>query len=261
MGRVRLDPGLMEKVARKRSHQSVKTLREYISRKASRFGCAPEAVLAMLATEHGIGTRRYLQKLGDSVQEQVRQRASQIVPFSRAAASSGVKGPPAGRVNHAVQQAITPKSIDELVSDRILRGRIKNILLGKRNFDIAVNQATLVLEDRLRNKAKPRMQKRVVGVDLVNSVCKSDLNQTILRLSENPDEQDGLTNILRGVMLAFRNPTHHDLMESISREDAIRVCVFVDLLLRVVDYATVSSQKKSMTAAGENVDGGKSNDG
>jgi len=241
MGRVRLDPLLLEKVARKRSHQSVKTLREYISREANRSGCSSEAVLAMLATQHGIGTRRYLAKLGPTVQQEVRERASQSIPVSRARASSDVKVLSTKRVSQAVEQAITSKSIDELISDGILRGRIKNIVLGKRNFDIAVNQATLVLEDRLRNRAKPRIHRRVVGVDLVNTVCKSDLNQTILRLSENPDEQDGLTNILRGVALAFRNPTHHHLVENLSREDAIRVCAFIDLLLRVVDNATVSS--------------------
>jgi uncharacterized protein (TIGR02391 family) len=236
-----LDPLLLEKVARKRSHQSVKTLREYISRKANRSGCSSEAVLAMLATQHGIGTRRYLAKLGPSVQQEVREGASQSIPVSRAPASSDVKARSTKRVSQAVQRATTSKSIDELISDGILRGRIRNIVLGKRNFDIAVNQATLVLEDRLRNRAKSRIQKRVVGVDLVNLACKSDLNQTILRLSENPDEQDGLTNILRGVTLAFRNPTHHHLVENLTREDAIRVCAFIDLLLRVVDNATVSS--------------------
>jgi hypothetical protein len=41
--------------------------------------------------------------------------------------------------------------------------------------------------------------------------------------------------IQRGVVPAFRNRTHHHILDNFSQEDAIRVCGFIDVLLRVVD--------------------------
>jgi hypothetical protein len=39
---------------------------------------------------------------------------------------------------------------------------------------------------------------------------------------------------------AYRNPTHHHLLDHISREEALEVCAFIDGLLKVVDEATVN---------------------
>lgn len=106
------------------------------------------------------------------------------------------------------------------------------MLLRPSRFDRAVNQATQVLEDRIRQKAQPK--RRLVGVALVNDAFKSDLSKTVLKASDDPDEQDGFTNILRGTMLAFRNPTHHYLTDTFTREEAMRVCGFIDVLLKIV---------------------------
>jgi hypothetical protein len=40
-------------------------------------------------------------------------------------------------------------------------------------------------------------------------------------------------------MGAFRNPTHHRLVENMTREEALKVCAFIDNLLRVIDQAEV----------------------
>jgi hypothetical protein len=102
-----------------------------------------------------------------------------------------------------------------------------------------VNQATLVLEDRIRSKAKKGTGSH--GVDLVNEVLKTKISDTVLRVSDDPGEHEGFCHICRGVVGAFRNPTHHRLIESMTREEALKVCAFIDNLLRVIDQATLKN--------------------
>ena len=63
----------------------------------------------------------------------------------------------------------------------------------------------------------------------------ADLAKTVLKISDNPDEQRGFTLILRGIVPVFRNLTHHHVTNTFTREEALRVCSFIDVLLRVVD--------------------------
>ena len=63
----------------------------------------------------------------------------------------------------------------------------------------------------------------------------------VLVASENNDEHEGFCHICRGIMLAFRNPTHHYLSDSFSREDALKFTVFVDNLLKIVDKCKIIS--------------------
>jgi hypothetical protein len=56
-----------------------------------------------------------------------------------------------------------------------------------------------------------------------------------LQISSNQEEQRGFTYIIRGIVPAFRNLTHHHVTTKFSREDGLRVCGFIDVLLRIVD--------------------------
>ena len=106
--------------------------------------------------------------------------------------------------------------------------------MASANFDRPINQATLVLEDRIRKKAQ--LEANLVGESLVGHAFKEDISKTVLRVaSKSAEEQRGFTQILRGVVSAFRNKTHHHIVSSFSREEAMRVCGFIDVLLRVVD--------------------------
>src|SRR5206468_1107234 len=105
------------------------------------------------------------------------------------------------------------------------------------NFDRPINQATLVLEDRIRKKAQP--PKRLVGENLVGYSFNENFSKTVLTVAGgDSDDQRGFTQMLRGIVPAFRNKTHHHIINSFSREEAMRVCGFIDVLLRVVDNAT-----------------------
>ena len=110
-------------------------------------------------------------------------------------------------------------------------------MLAPSNFDRAINQATQVLEDRIRTKAQPH--KKLTGENLVGFAFNEELAKTVLQVaSKDPDDQRGFTQILRGIVPAFRNKTHHHIADTLSREDSMRVCGFIDVLLRVVDGST-----------------------
>ena len=136
----------------------------------------------------------------------------------------------------ASKRAVLKSAIEYLIVDDALLDRCGDILLASSNFDRPINQATLVLEDRIRKKAQP--QKNLVGEGLVNFAFNEDLSRTVLRIASNdPDDQRGFTQILRGIVPAFRNKTHHHIINTFSREDAMRVCGFIDVLIRVVDHS------------------------
>jgi hypothetical protein len=140
---------------------------------------------------------------------------------------------------HVGEDVLEIGSLFNSIQDETLKARCADLLSAPGNFDRVVNQATLVLEDRIRSKAKKGTGSH--GVDLVNEVLKTKISDTVLRVSDDPGEHEGFCHICRGVVGAFRNPTHHRLIESMTREEALKVCAFIDNLLRVIDQATLKN--------------------
>lgn len=194
----------------------------------------------VLAEENGIGTAAFRNKLDAAKNQEIRDTL----------ASGGVGRAPSSdrRPNGAGKErkrtlsgkAALRFAIDSLIEDQVLRDRCRDLLLARGKFDRPINQATQVLEDRIRKKAEP--DKRLTGENLVGYSFNEDISKTKLQVaSGDADDQRGFTQILRGIVPAFRNITHHHVVDSFSREDAMRICGFIDLLLRVVD----SSKKVS----------------
>ncbi len=129
-----------------------------------------------------------------------------------------------------------PEDITNYLHDKELRERCLDLLQASSKFDRVVNQATLVLEDRIRTKAG--LSEKLVGEGLVNRVLNPDLGKTVLKISSDSDEHRGFCDICRGMVGAFRNPTHHHLTDTITREEAFKVCAFVDTLLSMLEKAT-----------------------
>ena len=129
-----------------------------------------------------------------------------------------------------------PEDITNYLHDKELRERCLDLLQASSKFDRVVNQATLVLEDRIRTKAS--LSEKLVGEGLVNRVLNPDLSKTVLKVSSDSDEHKGFCDICRGIVGAFRNPTHHHLTDTITREEAFKVCAFVDTLLSMLEKAT-----------------------
>lgn len=233
-----LDQKLLLKIANKRGKQDISSIRNIVSKKAAKLGISSEAALILLAKEHDIGTSTYQRKLDATKQTEVRDALPSLIsqgisPTKNSNHSTRTK--PGSRVKQAISKKASLKfTIEYLIKDPQLRSRCQDILMAPANFDRPINQATLVLEDRIRKKAQ--FQKKLVGENLVTHAFKEEIPKTVLRVESNDDEdQRGFTQILRGVVAAFRNKTHHHIVNNFSREEAMRVCGFIDVLLRVVD--------------------------
>ncbi len=128
-------------------------------------------------------------------------------------------------------------SLYNAIHDEELKNRCSDLLSAVSAFDRVINQATLVLEDRIRRKLS--YTGGLTGAQLINSFIKADLSTTTLKLSDDEGEHRGFCDIMRGIMSALRNPTHHTITEKFTREDALKICGFIDNLLRIVDGGTV----------------------
>jgi hypothetical protein len=233
MAKTILDPKLLAKVAAAR-RKPEKYIRETVSKFAHRHSVSSEAAIVTMAKKSGIGTAVYQRKLEPSKQAEVRDLLTRSAPERAATMRAGKQ--PTRRTKPASKRSSLKTATSHLLQDAILRSRCLDLLDARSGFDRAINQATLVLEDRIRKKAKPPSP--MTGEPLVNFAFKDDISKTVLRVaSGQPDDQRGFTNILRGIVPAFRNKTHHHIRESFSQEDAILVVGFVDVLLRVVENA------------------------
>jgi hypothetical protein len=125
----------------------------------------------------------------------------------------------------------------------LLRERCAPILQGPGPFDIAVNQATLVLEFSLRDKASYTGPE--VGAKLVSAVLNG-ANPPI-RISSDAGEQEGFAHLCRGIMQFYRNPTHHDI-RSVNREEALAVCLLIDQLIMKFDLGLTEEELEIILA-------------
>lgn len=128
-------------------------------------------------------------------------------------------------------------SLINAIENKELKERCLDLLSARGKFDRPINQATLVLEDTIRQKSSVSDKE---GTKLVNEVFKEDPSQSILVIDGEPEEHQGFGHICRGVMLSFRNLTHHKLIDKFTREDALKFCGFIDVLLKLLDSAKKS---------------------
>jgi len=227
-----LDQKIMSKIANKLGKKDLTVVNVIVSKKASKLGISAEAALILLAKEHGIGTSTFQRNLDVTKQAEVRDALPSIfAPAKVVNNTSKTKNETKPVIS---KRASLKLAIEYLIEDQELRSRCQDILMASANFDRPINQATLVLEDRIRKKAQPKT--KLVGENLVGYAFNENISKTVLRAAGNDsDDQRGFTQILRGVVAAFRNKTHHHTANTFSREEAMRVCGFIDVLLRVVD--------------------------
>jgi uncharacterized protein (TIGR02391 family) len=116
------------------------------------------------------------------------------------------------------------------ITDSELRQRCLDLLSAEGNFDRVIREATTILEDRIRELSDPAS--RHTGVSLVDKVLNP--NKGILKIDGEANEQEGFYQIFRGVMLSFRDETHHRIVDDFSREDALKVMSLIDVLLQIL---------------------------
>jgi hypothetical protein len=231
-----LDPKLLSKLA-ERQDKSEKYTRETVSRFANKQGIASEVALIVLAKREGIGTALYQRSLDPAKQSQVRDALPVVMGLEKPRPVE--RGGKVARRTVLSQKAVLTNAIEYLVRDPILLARCRDLLLAPSNFDRAINQATQILEDRLRTKSEP--PKKLTGENLVGFAFNEDIGKSRLRVeSGDADDQRGFTQILRGIVPAFRNKSHHHIVDTLSREESMRVVGFIDVLLGIVDKSVKS---------------------
>lgn len=125
---------------------------------------------------------------------------------------------------HLGAEVVEIGTLYNAIRDAELRSRCADLLSAPANFDRVINQATQVLEDRIRRKWNPSASQ--TGPNLVRAALPQNPQAGSLVVSDSAEEQEGIGHIGAGLMLAFRNPTHHHLTDKFSRENALKVCAF-----------------------------------
>ena len=118
------------------------------------------------------------------------------------------------------------------IENQELRDRCLDLLSARGKFDRVINQATQVLEDTIRTKSGVTGK---TGTDLINIVFKDDPADSVLIIDGEPEEHECFAHICRGIMLGFGNLTHHKLVDKFTREDALKFCGFIDVLLKFIE--------------------------
>jgi len=230
----RLDQGLLGKIAEK-TRKPIKYVREQTSRRASRSGIASEAALVLWAMDLRIGITRVLARLEPHIQAQVHSAQSSKPTSERPRPRASSEQTPD---IHQLQDPF-PEAIDLLLRDEQLRGRCGDLLRKKKYLDRPMREATTILESRIRQLAGITDNRK--PEDLVNSALNPDPTKAILVLGTVPSDQAGLHSLCKGVVLAYRHRAHHRLSEDVGREEALKFCGFVDLLLALLAKTTKRS--------------------
>jgi uncharacterized protein (TIGR02391 family) len=229
MGTTRLDPVLLHKLVKK-TQKKEQYLREQIAKRANRLGISSEAELVLWAKQVGIGTGTFQRNLSPAIQTEIRETLPAM--FSSRSSLPTKKNDEKGQVS---QKSVLAMAIEYLINDEELRDRCKDLLKATRNYDRVFREATTVLEDRIKRLSGIRGMR---GASLVSKIINPQPDRAVLKVSNEAYEQQGFHDICRGIMLAFRDTTHHDLRNTIRREDALKFCGFVDSILGILGNAS-----------------------
>jgi hypothetical protein len=237
MGATRLDPRLVDKLVTK-TGKPLQYVRERISKRAAKQGISAEAALILWAKEFEVGTNTFQRGLDARIQEEVRTGLPALftAPALSSAKKNGKGKGAKGRKAAASSASGLRAAIDYLLSDAELKRRCGDLLTAKRDFDRVFREATTVLDDRLKKLAQ--IKGKINPDALVVKVLHP--SKAILVVSEYADEQEGFFNVTKGLIAAFRNPSHHSLNDKLTREDALRFCGFIDAMLTLLGQARVN---------------------
>ena len=226
----RLDPALLKKMASK-TGKAEKYLREQISKKASRQTISSTAAQLIWARDLGIGIANAMQRVPLYIHEEIRS-AGTARPTAPPPASN-LRKPSTPRPK---TELVTAALINTLLQDEQLCDRCTDLLRATRHFDRVFRESTTVLDDRLKKKTGIS---NMNPQDLVGKALNPDPSAAVLEVSPEKSVQTGFHSICKGIMLAFRNRLHHSLSDRFTREDALKFCSFIDIVLGVIDQATI----------------------
>jgi hypothetical protein len=133
------------------------------------------------------------------------------------------------------------------IRDTQLRNRCIDLLSASGSFDRVINQATQVLEERLRNSVPYERlcdlipnAKEHIGESLANKLLSP--TNPIIVVSDKPQERIAFYKMVVGIIAFLRNPSHHSLNDDTEWSLAWSVVGLVDSLLMELQNAHVSAE-------------------
>lgn len=149
-----------------------------------------------------------------------------------------------------IEKKYIPKKIDDIqlnnlyesLNNKELKERCVDLINADNCYDRVFNQATQVLENYIKEKAN-LVNTKLIGMSLVSKAIHSKLNQTILVFSDDEAEQEAWASLFKGIIGVYRNPTHHGLKFECTREDAIKFCSYIDLLIKELSKCSINENK------------------
>ncbi len=149
----------------------------------------------------------------------------------------------------SIQDGLWPRKITTpvlVIRDNELRRRCTDLLGAADNYDRALREATVILEDRLRRKAGHDILAGLIpasadqtGSNLVPTLCFP--GKPVLIYSTDRSKRAAFQQMLLGVVLHLRNPSHHALDDSKQWSWAWSVVGLIDRLLEDVEGCTVKA--------------------
>lgn len=230
----RLDRLLLKKLADK-IDKSIKYTREQNAKRASRAGVSSEAYFLYWLKEKKIGFQKYKRSLPVDVQNEARTLTG--TPQHTANTTTP------NRAGHTETLTASSRYIDllEMIQDDELRDRCADLIKRPRNHDRVFREATTILEHRVKNLSG--ITQRMSPQALIGKAIAPDPARAILVVSSDSSEQEGFYKICAGIEAAFRNRTHHEVSNKLTRNDAIKFCGFIDSLLLVLASAEVHQER------------------
>ncbi len=128
--------------------------------------------------------------------------------------------------------AVAERTLRSLITDDELRARCEDLLAAGGHYDRVVREACVILENRVR---------RLSGIPGIGTALMEQAfsqRNPHIRLSREEQEQRGAMELFRGTMAFYRNSAGHNVIDSYTQEDALKLVAFVDLLLGTITRAT-----------------------
>jgi hypothetical protein len=226
----RLDQDLLNKVAKKTDKDSLPAVRNRVSKLASKLGISSEAALVVLARDLKLGHNKALRNLTADQRAEFRSTSVPPARIGRVASSE----PTAPKI--ISDQKVIREAVARLFTDPDMKQRVSDLVTARKHYDRPISEATKILEIRIRDKA-PADKKNLVGLRLVSATFDQEYAKSHAKIGHDPKEHEGYVLQIRGVVSAFRNPTHHKIIDTFNQSDALSICAYINLLIKIVESA------------------------
>jgi hypothetical protein len=143
-----------------------------------------------------------------------------------------------------------------VIRDQTLRKRCLDLLKAPGNFDRVINQATQVLEARLRDsmsyeklcEAIPEAKEHI-GEPLANKLLAP--KEPVIVISEKQIERAAFHKMVVGIIAYLRNPSHHLLDDKTEWALAWAVVGIIDALLSQLENSYIAGDSKDNKGKGK----------